>query len=1125
MKDLRTIITTGAMIVATAAMAQGQRVSGTVTDAMGGVMGANVVERDANNRIVAATVTDFNGNFSMTIKNPKNKLVVSYVGAQTYTTVIGARTSFKIKLQNATSLKEVTVKGKTRYRGGGLSIPKNEVSVATQTMNMSDVEGLAFTSADEALQGKIAGLDIVANSGNLGSGTTMRLRGVTSINGSAEPLIVVDGNIWDVPGTSDIDFSTATEETYSSLLSVNPSDIESIDVLKDAAATAVWGSRGANGVISIKTRRGSRGKIRVNYSFNLQSTWQPKGYNLLSGDDYTMLMKEELYNPSQSATATTNINELNYNQSWAEFNNWNDNTDWAKEVKQTGWSQSHNIEMTGGGEKASFRVSVGYDHQTGTIIKQVLDRFTTRLVLDYWVSDRIKFSTTFPLTYTNNKKNYDGNILSRALQMAPNMSVYREDANGNDTDEYYIMLPEGNSTQSGYSSKELKDVRGVGNPVAIANLAWNTEKTYRINPEFKIDYNLLGTDDDHTRLDYMGLVYMDIYSKSNPTYWPGELSTDSWTSNSNYNRSTLDDYNSLAFTTRHRLTLTPHFKNEDLYLTMMGQWEMTTGSGYGQVVKAYKLPNGVTSPTVQGDITDMSTNNGEWRSMSVLFNSHFSYKSRYSIGFTVRGDGTTKFGSNNKWGFFPAVSGRWNISDEPWMKWSRKVISMLSFRPSWGISGNQPSDEYLQYSKYATNGTYGPGTNNLPATAVDGMQLTDLKWEKTNSYNIGGNLGLFDDMIEADFNYYYKKTSDLLNKSVSISSQTGFSSLAWKNIGTMENKGWELNLDAKRFIKKGKFSMDANFNISQNFNKILELDQSVLDGINDEWTSDSRGKYFKRVQPGNALGSIFGLRYKGVYQYSYDWLLNLQKQKRWTNGELINYINTDFLPSGKTAPVALDANNHVIVAADGTPLRQTYNYNNGSATYTFDGGDAIYEDVNHDGQINSLDMVYLGNSNPKFSGGFGFTFRYAEWSLRTNFVFRTGFKIVNSARMGLEKMYDTTNQSSAVNWRWRKNGDVTEMPRALYNTGYNWLGSDRYVEDGSFLRFSYVSLSYDCPKRILKKWGLNRLRFDLNAQNILVWSHYSGTDPEHTSGGWNFATDNSQTPRSKSITLRVNVGI
>ena len=1138
MNNIRTYITVGALCSAMTISAQDHRISGTVSDEFGPVIGCNVIEKDANNRNVNATITDVNGNFQLAIKNPKNKLVVSYVGYKTFSQVIGSQTNFQIQLKDANELGTVTVTAKQRFRGDGLSIPKDEVSVATQTMNMDIVDGLAFTSADEALQGQIAGLDIVANSGNLGAGTTMRMRGVTTINGSSEPLIVVNGNIMDVPDAKDTDWSTATEETYSSLLSINVNDIESIDIMKDAAATAIWGARGANGVISIKTKRGKRGKIRIDYNFSLQGNWQPKGYNLLSGDEYTMLMKEELYNPTQNPSATTNINELNYNKSWAEYNNWNDNTDWVKAVTQTGWNQSHGLTISGGGEKAVFRISANYDHQTGTIIKQVLNRFSTRLNLEYYVSDKLKFTTEFPLTYTKNQKNY-ANILGKALSMAPNMSIYREDGNGIDTNEYYIMLPsaekdEYGSSISGTSSLQLKSVRDIGNPVAIANLAWNNESTYRITPDFRINYYFLGNDDHKTRLDYEGQVYLDIFSKSNPTYCPGSLSTNGWKDNS-YNLYTMDDYNSFQFQTRHQLIFTPKFKNEDIAWMMLGRWELTSGTSYGQNVSERKLPLGAQSPTLPAEISNMSTSNGEWRSMAGVFSTHLSYKGRYNADFTVRADGTTRFGDNNKWGYFPGMSVRWNISDEPWMKWSRKVLSMLAFRPSWGVNGRTPSSEYLQYAKYAAGSQYGNGNTLLPSTRVDGLQLSDLKWEKTTSWNMGANLGLFDDMIEADFNYYYKKTKDLLNPGVAISSQTGYTTLAWKNIGSMENKGWEFNITAKKFIKAGKFSMDASFNVAQNFNKITEMDQTVLDGINEDWSADSRGKYFKRIQVGNALGSIFGLRHKGVYQYSYDYLENLRRQGYVMEGnekimirdnnDLVDYLNNRFLPAGKTAPIALNRDGKVITGADGKPLRMTYNSKDGGETYKFDGGDVIYEDVNHDGTINSLDMVYLGNSNPKFSGGFGFTFRYGNWSLRTNFVYRTGFKVVNFARMGVEKMYDTTNQSTAVNWRWRKNGDMTEIPRALYNYGYNWLGSDRYVEDASFLRFSYVSLSYDVPKKFLKSLGLNTLRFDLSGQNTFVWSKYSGTDPEHANNGWNFASDSSQTPRSKSFTLRMRIGI
>ena len=1115
-------------MVSAFASAQGIRISGTVMAPDGPVMMCNVTERDANNRIVSASQTDINGNFSMEIKSTANKLQVSYIGYKTKTVPIGDKTVFDIEMEDQQTLKEVVVVAKKRFNHGGLAIPANEVSVASQTFDMSNVEGLAFTSADEALQGQIAGLDIVANSGNLGAGTSMRLRGVTSINGSAEPLIVVDDNIFDNPDAT-FDFQNANEETYASLLSINPQDIADIQVLKDAAATAIWGSRGANGVIQIRTKRGARGATRIDYSLRVQASWQPKGYNLLNGDDYTMMLKEMYYNPSQSASSTTNINEINYNKSWAEYENWNNNTDWVDAVTQTGWSQYHYLTIAGGGEKANFRISAGYDHQNGTIIKQSLDRFSTKLALDYFVSDRITFRVTFPLTYTSNNRNFDDNILGRAQKVSPNMGIYRQNADGSNTNEYYTMLPTGGSgagsTAPNTSSKELESIRNLGNPVAIANLAWRHEKTYRISPEFKLDYKLLGTDDDKTKLDYTGMVYMDIYASSTPKFWPGSLFTNTWT-DSNYNRNENNEYNSLGFTTRHTLTFTPAFKNNDWYATMFGRWEMTTGNNNSQYQLRVNTPNDVNSTSVDGgDLKSMSTGNGQWRSMSALFNGHFSYKSRYSLGVSVRADGTTKFGDTKKWGYFPGVSARWNISDEKFMKWANKWLSMLSFRPSWGIVGNQPGSEYLQYARYATGATYGQVGNNDGTTYLEALQLNNLKWEKTTQTNLGGDFGFFNGLITGDFNYYYKKTRDLLMSNVRIPSTTGFSTLAWTNVGDMENKGWELNIEANKFINIGKFSMSANFNISQNFNKILAMDESVLESINSDWDAAKRGSYLNRIQIGNPLGSIYGLRFKGVYQYTYEYLINMKERNNWSGEDLRNYINNEFLPSGKTAPIAIDNEGKVLMSSTGEPVRQVYNFKDGSSTYKFQGGDAIYEDINNDGQINSLDIVYLGNSNPKVSGGFGFNFFWgSNWSLKTSFSYRAGVKVVNSAKMGLEQMFNAYNQSSAVNWRWRKNGDVTNIPRAMFDTGYNFLGSDRYVEDASFIRMSYIQLVYNFNKKLLKALGMRRLQLSISGQNLFCWSKYSGTDPEHSAGAWGIAYDNSQTPRSKSVTMNINVG-
>lgn len=1124
MSKVKTILTLLLCVLAQMVMAQSKVISGTVEDALGPVMMANVTERDGNNRIVNATQTDMMGNFSMEIKNPKNKLVISYVGSKTQTLSIGDKTTFAIKLEDEkTTLNEVTVKGR-RTNSGGLNINKKEITTAQQTFDLSEVEGMAFTSADEALQGEIAGLDIVSNSGNLGAGTTMRLRGVTTINGNAEPLIVVDDKIFDNPDQS-FDFTAPTEEDYASLLSVNVEDIANISVLKDAAATAIWGSKGANGVIMITTKRGSRGKPSVNFSYKFTGTWQPKGYTLLNGDDYSMLLKEEYYNPNQSNTATSNIREINYDKSWADYENWNNNTDWVKAVTQFGALHSYNLNISGGGKKATFRISGGYDHQTGSIIKQELNRLSTRLVLDYNVSDRIRFSTNFALVYTDNLQNYVG-LLGIAQKMAPNMSIYRQDANGYDTNDYYIMAPEGtlngNTPYTGnYSSYELRSIRALGNPVAYANLSWKRDKTYRITPDFNIKYELLGTESQKSRLTFNGRVDFDIYARSVPTYCSAGVQSMVW-NDSGYSPADNTESNRLKVGGRAELVFTPYFKNEDITMSMLARYEMSTQRYSSQYIGEYSLPEGITSPTVDAAIKNLSSSNSRSNSQNITYNSHFSYKERYNLGFSLRADGDSKFGPKQKWAYFPGLSLRYNLSEEPFFQSIRDVVSMAALRLSWGVNGKAPDSDYLFYNTYSSGtGAYGSYSK------MDGLKLDDLRWEKTTSYNVGANFGFLDDIIEIDFDYYHKDTKDLLQKSVTIPTTTGYPTLAYQNVGRMTNDGWELNINANKFIKTKKFSLSAGFNISQNYNEIKEMDQRVLDNVNSSWTATSRGSFQNRIQVGNPLGSIYGFRYKGVYQYTYDWLINEQTEKGWTTDEFEAAIN-GMLAEGKTMPVVVGADGKVIMKSNGQPQRMVYNYNEGTATYSFQGGDAIYEDVNHDGQINALDIVYLGNSLPKLSGGFNFNITYGRWGLRARFMYRYGNKVVNAARMSLENMSGAYNQCSTVNWRWRKDGDITPIPRAIYvydnGSAYNSQGSDRYVEDGSFVRFQNLQISYNFDKKLIKKWGINRLQFYASVNNLFCWSHYSGVDPEISVGGWGIATDYSQTPRSKSFTASFQVG-
>ena len=1073
------------------AQTAGTMIHGVVQDDIDVLTACNVVEIDNANRIVAHAITDINGNFAFRIVDPKHRLRISYVGYATQPIPIKG-TTYKIVMKSNTQLQEVVVKSKKIVQTSGLAIPERELSVAHQMIDAKEFEGLPMTSVDEALQGRIAGLDIVSNSGNLGAGTSMRLRGVSSINGSSEPLIVVDGNIFESDYNSNFDYANATEDQFAELLNVNPDDIASISVLKDAAGTAIYGSQGANGVIEIKTKRGARGKTKVQYSYRITLTHQPQGIRLLNGDQYTMLMKEAYYNPSLSSRESS-IREFDYDQSWNEYEMYNNNTDWRKAIRKNGVLQKHYVSLSGGGEKANFRIAGGYDHQTGTVIEQKLDRFTTRVALDYFVSDRIKIVTNFNLTYTKNQKNA-GDLLGIAYQKMPNLSIYEQDANGNDLPDYYHML--------NTCSEELKrDQYTYVNPVALAKQAKNDESTYQIQPEFQLVYNLLGTQEDQTQLKYEGKILFNIFNKYNDTFYPSSLVTSGW-SNSNNNKSTADAHKSTAITTTHRLTFVPHFRNADHSFMAFAQFQLTDGSSKSTNSTVWGLPSGGISSTIaDGIVSGLGTSSGQWRSVYLTFSAHYAYKGKYIADFSIRRDGSTKFGDDSRWGNFPALSFRWNVSDEPFMERLR-WISMLSIRPGWGKVGNQPGGEYLYFSKYRSGNAYNGGSSVYP----ENIRLGSLKWESKETWNLGFDLGFWNNRITADFNIYTQRTTDLLMANRRIPTSSGYTALAWQNVGNMVNNGWEFNINGRDIIKTGKFHADFNVSFANNKNEITKMDETVLASLNSDFDKNN-GSYLTRVQLHNAFGSIYGFRYKGVYQYS-----------KYTPNEVEGV-------SGPNAPVARDENNQVILDKNGNTIPMVFCYDSNDKTYLYEfkGGDAIYEDVNHDGNINELDIVYLGSSLPKVTGGFGFKLTYGRWSWNNQFNFRIGNKIVNAARMRAENMYTNNNQSTAVNWRWRVEGDVAPIPRALYRDGYNWLGSDRFIEKGSFLRLNYSQVSYSFDPKLIKNWGLSTLSLYLSANNLFCITGYSGADPEVGYGGYGVTTDNARTPNARSYTMGITV--
>jgi TonB-linked SusC/RagA family outer membrane protein len=482
--------------------------------------------------------------------------------------------------------------------------------------------------------------------------------------------------------------------------------------------------------------------------------------------------------------------------------------------------------------------------------------------------------------------------------------------------------------------------------------------------------------------------------------------------------------------------------------------------------------------------TRLTTYTGQTRSVGLLLSNQYSFKDKYMFNVGVRGDGNSRFGPENRYGLFPSASFRWRVSDEKFMKRFEKTIDDLSFRASYGEAGNAPRRDYSYISTYNTFGwSYLGQAGVYPAN----MELSDLQWETIIGKNLGINLSMWKRKLTVDAEFYVNTTQNMYFPGLQISSINGFSNVDM-NVGKMDNQGFELGLGATLYKTK-KWQVDLNFNIARNINMIREISDLYP---RDKGDITANGQYKTFLQVNNPFGSFYGFKYKGVYK------------------DLQSTIATD--ESGKS-----------ILGPTGQTVYMKFNYP--SIGYTFQPGDAMYEDINHDGNINYQDIVYLGNSNPKFTGGFGSSLGYkGQWKFTAFFNYRYKVDLVNGTKITTTNMHGFDNQSTATLRRWRKEGDVTDMPRAMYRTGYNWLGSDRYVEDASFLRFRTATLRYTAPKKMAQRLNIKNLSAYVTVENLFTWTNYTGQDPEATVRGsdpFRVAIDYSYTPPVKTFTLGV----
>jgi TonB-linked SusC/RagA family outer membrane protein len=1064
-----------ACLTAGAQSAEPAVVRGRVSDKKGKhpMQGVSVSEIDADGRIIKGAATDIEGNYVLRVTNPKNKVSISYVGYKSATVSINGRSTINFDMEVAgAEMDQVVVVSARAVDNGMGAISQRKLTTAVASIDARQLEEMQVASIDQALQGRLAGVDITASSGDPGAAMNIRIRGVSSINSTGNPLIVVDGMPLETEIPSDFNFGTADEQGYAQLLNISPADISTITVLKDAAATAVWGSRAANGVLVITTKRGVRGKPSISYSFKGTSTVRPDAIPMLNGDQYSTLIPEIFMNRNGSSLPQS-YREFNYDPTdpyW--YHNYSNNVNWVDAISRPGFTHDHTLSMNGGGEKAKYYTSLGYYDQTGTTTGTALNRLNTRINLDYTISDKIQIFTSIAYTHSNQSRNYvsstDGAIRGVAYLKMPNMSIFEYDEMGNPTPNYFAPA---SNVQGQYSR--------IYNPVAMASEAKYTVVTEQVIPRFRTDYTFL-----KNVLKASFDVQFDIKNTQNSSFLP-QIATGRPNTETVVNRAYNGDIDMYTVTTRTSLSYTPALKNPS----------HEVGAFFNVFTKDYKVVNQevMTSNTASSLLIDPSvpsrTQNAELRSVSgtsqtrsvgAVIEGRYSFRDKYIFTGTLRGDGNSRFGPDYRYGIFPGASFAWRISGERFMS-KIKQLDDFRFRLSYALSGSEPRRDYTFFNTYSTFGTSYLGQSGVYPSS---MELRNLRWETLQGANTGFNISLFKGRVRADVDFYRNRTKDLYMDNLQIASFTGFNFVNM-NVGTMDNQGWEVALWTQPYKTKD-VTVGFDFNISSNENVIREMSEYYPSAKGDV---GNNGEYMRLLQVNNPFGSFYGFKYKGVY-------------------------------ANEQETIAKGANGKPIVGPNGQVVYMRFNYP--SVDYVFQPGDAIYEDINHDGNINYMDVVYLGNSNPKFSGGFGPSLSWKGLKLSSYFSYRYDFDVVNGTKMNTTNMANFDNQSTAVLRRWRKPGDVTDIPRGIIGGGYNWLGSDRYVEDASYLRFRTVTLRYTFAKKLLEKIKMKNLSAWVTAENLFTWTNYTGQDPEISTRGadpFRVATDYSMTPPSKMFTI------
>lgn len=996
--------------------AQQLTVSGVVSDNLGPVPGASVVVKGTTN----GSITDFDGNFSLKNVPSKGTLVISFVGYQTQEIAVNGQTKFEVTLkEDAQMLQEVEI-----VAVGYGDVKHRDLTGSIGKASMRDLTQVPVNNVAQSLGGRIAGVQVASTDGGLGASFNIVIRGAGSLTQSTAPLYVIDG----FPSES------------SGMSALNPKDIESINVLKDASATAIYGSRGANGVVIITTKSGKKGKPVVSYDGSVTVGMVKNKMELMNGYEFASLQRDIM---DETEFADYYLKDGITLDDYKNFKSY----DWQDEFYHTAVSHNHYVNLTGGSDKMTYSASLSYSNQQGVVINTDLSRYQGRFNFSQKLNKKVKVMAN--ANYASSIQNgVSPSAQASAMSSALLYSVwgYRP-VSPSGSDLLAQLYDEDVDMSNDYRFNPILSARNEYRRTTTNDLSANVGMTWDIIKGLQLKVTGGYTGRDRRYEEFNGSQTRTGNSHPSNTQSKGINARLTEYQTRNYlNENTLSyQLNRKAHSFNALMGLTFQKYSENQYQITQ---EHITNESFGMA----GIGRAEVEPTVASSIAENAM-------MSYLSRVNYNYDSRYYANFTFRADGSSKFSKQNRWGYFPSGSLAWAFGREKFISNSLRWLSNGKLRASWGLTGNNRIGSYDYMAKLTTSSDvykYAWDSSLSSGFVLAAMANYDLKWETTEQLDLGLDLGFLNGRINLTLDYYIKTTKDLL-LNAEVPASSGYAK-ATLNVGKLRNKGLEVTLETTN-IQTKNFQWTSNFNIAFNRNEIVALNSGqeyMTSYVSWDNTYNNMPAYISKV--GESAGRMYGYIYEGTYKYS------------------------DF-------DVTTDATGNTIYTLKPEIPR---------ISDSVQPGDPKYKKLTDDGtnKITDADRTVIGNGHPKHTGGFSNNFTYRGWDLNIFLQWSYGNDVLNANRMVFENSGTKRNLNMFASFtnRWSPENPESNMvrARALDSQYYSSL----YVEDGSFLKLKSISLGYTFQKHWLNRYGIKNARVYCSAENIATITGYSGADPE-----------------------------